>query len=160
MAMLLPEFVRESNFIEGIRRDPTVSEIEAHERFLAAPVVTIELLEEFVSAVQCEAILRVHVGSDVVVGPYRPPAGGPAILGELRSILQSVKTGAPEQDIFWLHHRYENLHPFTDGNGRSGRVLWLWMMGGVAPRLFLHEWYYQSLRIELNSVRRHSNLLR
>jgi len=160
MNMLLAQFVRESNFIEGIHRDPLASELEAHERFLASDKITIPLLQQFVQSVQPDAILRAHLGVNVAVGRYRPPPGGPKVIEELHSILESVRRGAPEQEIFWLHHRYENLHPFTDGNGRSGRVLWLWMMGGASPRMFLHEWYYQSLRIEMNSVQPHTNLLR
>ena len=34
-----------------------------------------------------------------------------------------------------------------DGNGRSGRVLWLYNMGGIerVPLGFLHTFYYQAL---------------
>jgi hypothetical protein len=35
--------------------------------------------------------------------------------------------------------------PTTDGNGRSGRALWLWCMRGRAPLGFLHQFYYQTL---------------
>ena len=46
--------------------------------------------------------------------------------------------------------RYETLHPFMDGNGRSGRILWAWQMieHNIAPGLslgFLHAYYYQTL---------------
>lgn len=159
MLPLLAQFVRESNLIEGIRRDPTADEVTAHEVFLAAPKVTISLLKEFLAAVQPDARLRIQSGLDVSVGHYRPPPGGQEVGAELNRILTIVTRGLSEQEIFFAHHRYENLHPFTDGNGRSGRALWLWMMGGVSPRLFLHEWYYQSLRIELSEVRAHHNLL-
>jgi hypothetical protein len=158
--MLLHNFVRESNFIEGIIREPTDSEVRAHEKFLAVPRVTIEALEEFVGSVQPDAILRKRPGLDVMVGSYHPLSGGPQIIITLSAILEKASRGATEQEIFWVHHQYENLHPFTDGNGRSGRALWLWMMSGNSPRLFLHEWYYQSLRVELTKARPHPNLLR
>jgi Fic family protein len=158
--MLLESFVRESNFIEGIIRTPTTTEIAAHERILALSKVTVADLQQFVRAVQPDAQLRNSPGIDIVVGPYRPPPGGRQIEVILDNILQFAVRAASEQQIFWVHHQYENLHPFSDGNGRSGRALWLWMMGGSSRRLFLHEWYYQSLRIELDAVRPHRNLLR
>jgi Fic family protein len=158
--MLLEGFVRESNFIEGIIRAPTQTEIAAHERLLALSKITIADLQEFVQTVQPDARLRNYRGIDIIVGPYRPPPGGPEIEGHLDTILQFAVRGASEQQVFWVHHQYENLHPFSDGNGRSGRALWLWMMGGTSRRLFLHEWYYQSLRIELDAVRPHRGLLR
>lgn len=157
--MNLREFVRESNFIEGIVREPTASEVLAHENLIASPTITVEALCSFVKAIQPDAILRTRPGLNVAVGPYHPPKGGPEIELELVKILRGATRGASEQQIFWVHHRYENLHPFTDGNGRSGRAIWLWMMGGISPRLFLHEWYYQSLRIRLNEALPHPNLL-
>ena len=50
-------------------------------------------------------------------------------------------------DPWWTHCLYEELHPFLDGNGRSGRVLWLWQQRGrpTPPLLFLHRFYYESL---------------
>lgn len=157
--MLLIDFVRESNFIEGIIREPKHTELRAHERFLASPRVTVAALQDFVTAVQPDAVLRSIPGLNVGVGSYRAPSGGPGIVDELTKILEHARRGSTEQEVFLVHHRYENLHPFTDGNGRSGRALWLWMMGGTSSRLFFHEWYYQSLRVELTAARPHPNLL-
>ena len=53
-----------------------------------------------------------------------------------------------ETDPWVFHVQYERLHPFTDGNGRSGRALWAWQMMRRREGLalgFLHRFYYQTL---------------
>jgi hypothetical protein len=139
-------FVRESNWIEGIRRDPTDEEIAAHEQFLAREELTITTFELFVERVQPGAVLRKREGLNVRVGAYYPPPGGLEIEQRLQSLIYQARAhGVAVAHI--IHRDYEALHPFTDGNGRSGRVWWLKMMGGPeeVPLGFLHTWYYQSL---------------
>ncbi len=136
----LVAFVRESNWIEGIHRDPTVVELVAHFTLLRQPVVTLELLEEFVGRVQPGAELRQREGMNVWVGPHPTPPGGPRMRQNVQALLEA--TGVTPA---WRHWHYEKLHPFTDGNGRSGRALWLHNHGGDANGGFLHRWYYESL---------------
>ncbi len=138
-------FVQESNRIEGIRRgisDPqTRREIKAHERFLMLDKITVRDIEDFVGVVQPDAALRRWAGQNVRVGDHIAPPGGPEIEMRLENILDHMlKHGA-----YKTHLAYEDLHPFTDGNGRSGRVLWLRQMDGHAPIGFLHRFYYQTL---------------
>jgi len=133
-------FITESNRIEGIHRKPTEFEIEEYKRFMNLKQVTIADLEQFVSVYQPGNRLRDMVGLDVRVGNYYPPKGKPEIRNELQAILDDLGVLTSYQ----THCRYETLHPFTDCNGRSGRMLWLWQMK-YAPLGFLHTWYYQSL---------------
>ena len=100
--------------------------------------------------------------------------------GELRSVQVYIR-GAPftppsardvplylEQWVRWLtsddalryepvtraaiaHHDFETIHPFTDGNGRVGRLLLnlMLMQAGYPPALVLREWrtrYIQALQ--------------
>ena len=137
-------FVRESNRIEGIEREPSVGEVEAYREFLRLEHVTIRDLSRLVSRLAPRARLRDRPGLDVKVGRYFPPQGSVQVGYDLQRLLNDVNLGNPT--AFEVHLRYERLHPFTDGNGRSGRALWLWMHDGKAPLGFLHAFYYEALR--------------
>lgn len=140
---LLFKFVAESNRIEGIHREPTDDEMSATFGFVTLPSLEIEHLEHLVSVYAPRHRLRDRVGLDVRVGNHIAPAGGPEIRSRLADLLGSARNQA--MTPWQAHVKYEMLHPFTDGNGRSGRALWLWMMQGDAPLGFLHTFYYQTL---------------
>ena len=140
--MDLIDFVAESNRIEGMGH-PTEIEITAHENLLKLEKLTVVDLEVFVGLAQPTAILRRKVGLDVWVGVGGQSPGGHAIEIKLKELLDDANFGVihPHE----IHLRYEMLHPFTDGNGRSGRAIWLWQHNGVAPLGFLHQFYYDTL---------------
>ena len=138
------DFVTESNKIEGIYGCSN-AQVSEFMRFMALPKVSITELKKFVKVYQPDAQLRNKVGLNVRVGNYYPPLGGPHIRVGLEALLEEANnTASPREAAFKIHLEYETLHPFTDGNGRSGRMLWAWMYRDLSLG-FLHRFYYQSL---------------
>lgn len=142
----LREFVRDSNRIEGIL-SVSLAEVQAHERLLARPRIEVVDLVGFVEVIAPGKPLRDQFGHDVRIAGHVPPRGGPAVGSCLVRLL--VKVNAARLTPYGAHVAYELLHPFMDGNGRSGRALWAWMMqrDGQDPFAlsFLHRFYYQAL---------------
>lgn len=138
-------FQKESNWIEGIY-DVREEEIDALIWIVSVKDIRPEHLIQYVNVVQPDAVLREfnHIPG-VRVGNHIAPRSGPEIRKEFEKICSDVNNGAHRSVI---HHRYETLHPFTDGNGRSGRALWLWQFvkdRQWVPDSFLRWWYYESL---------------
>mgnify|MGYP001572811249 CR=1 FL=1 len=141
---LIP-FLTESLGIESIHRPPTEPEVDAAERFLSLDHIIIEDVVALVGIYAPDAKLRSKLWMDVKVGNWHPMSGGRQIKTGLAEILATAYTTTP----YTTHVEYETLHPFTDCNGRSGRMIWLWQMLKqdrlVAGLSFLHSWYYSSL---------------
>lgn len=100
----------------------------------------------------------------VRVGEYLPPHAD-AVSGLMFDLLTWWNTAAlslsPVLSSAILHHRFESIHPFADGNGRTGRALSLWELyrrGFDTHHIFSVDEYYWEDRpryyAELDAVRR------
>src|SRR3989339_1130616 len=62
--------------------------------------------------------------SDGSIFPYCPPE---LVMDEMQRLVQYYwaleQSVAPEALAAWLHHRFTQIHPFQDGNGRVARAL-------------------------------------
>lgn len=56
--------------------------------------------------------------------------------------LEHIKKGVPpEVEAAWLHHRFTQIHPFQDGNGRVARALatLVYLKAGLFPLVVLND---------------------
>jgi Fic family protein len=84
----------------------------------------------------------------VRVGAYMPPPPG-AVPGLMRELLEWWNDDAPALSPVLssaiVHYRFEAIHPFADGNGRTGRAAALWELyrrGFDTHHIFSVDEYY------------------
>lgn len=139
------EFAKESNEIERVYDERRhLNHAAALEKLLRLDEVTVEDLENFVDSIEPGARLRTLPSDRVWIGGSEAPPAD-LVSDDLPEILADWDIVSPNR----LHKQYENLHPFMDGNGRSGRAFWLWCMmkrEGYDGRFkFLQMYYYLTL---------------
>lgn len=139
-------FLRESLMIEGIHREPTADEIRATDRFMESFSMSVVALNALQAVYAPDKPIRDCAGMNVRVANYIAPPGGASLIKAYGKLVTKVNGGMGPWDA---HVAFEKLHPYLDGNGRTGRALWAWIMRGHGFNpfaiSFLHRFYYQTL---------------
>lgn len=142
---MIVRFIRESNAIEGIHRTRG-GEVSSFRSFLEKKFLSLDDVCDLQAVFAPAKPIRSEPDMNVRVGGHIAPPGGSSIPYRLMEIVDDANKG---DDPWKTHVDFELLHPFLDGNGRTGRALWAWHMQRLGrdpfALSFLHRFYYQTL---------------
>lgn len=90
---------------------------------------------------------------DYVTGPHEIGAAPEDVAEEMSELLEELQDVAPEKVLTaaaYFHAKFENIHPFADGNGRTGRLAMNYLLVlHRHPPIVIHEEdrraYYEAL---------------
>ena len=135
------------------------------EELKTKPFITTNLCVKIVQCIkQNTASIRVTPGTTLSTPQgeviYTPPSGEAVIrekLANLEKFINEDNSIDPLIKMALMHYQFEAIHPFADGNGRTGRILLLLYLkiSGLLdiPAIYLSEYinknktaYYQKLR--------------
>lgn len=146
--VMLGKFLTESNLIEGETWDNLPFD-SAHFALRQPNMTPVRICK--IHAMLGEEMAmqnRIRLGAFrqhwVRVGGWLAPSPK-----DVPSLMSQFCADWHKMDSWEAHNRFEGIHPFEDGNGRVGRLLWLAKArkeGYDFSRSFLHEYYYQTLR--------------
>lgn len=129
---LTREFLKESNAIEGVYDDKSLEDaITAWEFLIRHSVMTLKNIKRTHEILMRRQPLRPsEIGQfrriNVYVNDHKmlPPQ-----LVESMTLMEfclPTMRVSPKPDWKALHVKYESIHPFVDGNGRTGRMFMNW----------------------------------
>jgi Fic family protein len=102
-----------------------------HKSLLKQPVLTTNLFCEIAATIkQYDMNVRAMPGTKIVDGKgdviYTPPEGAEVIRDKLKNLEYFIHAESDVDPLIKLaviHYQFEAIHPFTDGNGRTGRII-------------------------------------
>lgn len=125
--MFTKEFIKESNEIEGINsKNALATSLKAWNYIEKQDEITHEVIKETHKLILKDRqpeIAGKYRDRQVAVGQSVPPSAS-KVPEEMDSLLSWSPEDALEA-IEW-HISFEQIHPFADGNGRIGRMIYLW----------------------------------
>jgi Fic family protein len=88
-------------------------------------------IEIFQTIKQTNEGIRTNLGTRIADGRgmvvYSPPEGEKEIRNKLKKLEEFIHNDKDEIDplikLALIHYQFEAIHPFTDGNGRTGRIM-------------------------------------
>lgn len=106
-------------FIRGLQ-----AQFTAHQDYTEAVTESGDLIQVTLRRGEYKAFPNNPRRPDGVVHPYCPPELTQEEMETLIRIYREADDSyAPEVKSAWLHHRFTQIHPFQDGNGRVARAL-------------------------------------
>lgn len=86
-----------------------------------------------------------------IVGSFVPTSNYLRVPELIKKLCQDYKNAKDIKEIFQFHADFEKIHPFSDGNGRLGRLLLIYMLlnSGYAPAIVKNKRkkeYYKALQ--------------
>ena len=148
----------EATFSAAIENEFSPERIALHHQglteFLQKPITRTSLLELHAGMMQGQPHAQSgrYRSVQVIVGQHRPPGPAlvPSLMEELLEFIQHGE-GNPIARAAWAHVEFETVHPFADGNGRTGRAIISHVLQSPIPlSRFIHadrQGYYRRFRL-------------
>lgn len=150
---LMDEHIRQSNLIEGIDNpEEDRRSMRAWKWLRGQHGISTGVVLELHRRITLKQLGPRQRGNwrtiQVYVGNHVPPA--PAlVMPQISRLIDKLRFEYHTLDPIEMHVEFETIHPFVDGNGRTGRMLLWWhqQKRSELPTLFLnaekHEKYYR-----------------